>query len=155
MFSKKPKLFYILDEHMDSSRFCERLGMVPCEFTSQGLVTKYKLGEYVYSALEGADCYSGFAVTLVLEPLPCFDELLRIALVSKREDDRFGALGMLLKRYPNEFTQYLGSLLCNRTEYGKMQRRMLRCVNESIKENSYFARKEFPEIFELCEKILK
>ena len=155
MFSKKPKLFYLLDEHTDSSRFCERLGMVPCEFTSQGLVTKYKWGEYVYSAFEGMDCYSGFAVTLMREPVLPFMELLHVALTSRREEDRIGALGVILKRYPDEFKCYLRDLLAAKTDCSKAQKRMLKEVTVTIKENSYFAYKNLPEVFDLCAKIIQ
>lgn len=149
----KPKLFYLLDEHEDSYCFCRRKGMLPCDINEHGCTIRYNFKGYTYSAFETADCYSGFSLTFMREPLLSFEELLHIVLTFKREEDRLGALGVILKKYHIDFEAYLDRLHKGEIDYTKNHKKMISYVNDSIKVNCYRAPKELPNIFELCEKI--
>ena len=110
------KLFYLISERWDEQKYCQRRGLLPyiyeeVEIPSANMtytkVYKYKSKNYVYTCLQAAECYSGFCVTLMREPEPSCEELISIAQKSKSEDEKLGALGILVKKYPEDLKKYL------------------------------------------------
>lgn len=101
-----PLLFYVIDEHTDDIKYCKKKGMKPYNVIN-GKYTQYEYKGYIYDVLECGECYSGYMVTLMRLPELSFNELLNVALGSKYYEERFGALGIILKDYNIQFEKYL------------------------------------------------
>ena len=110
----KPLLFYTIAEYTSVEKYCKRKRLVPHRTVVKSfdnkpfpVVTQYKKDGYIYDVLGYSECYSGCMVTLMrLPPLP-FQGLLKVALASRSLDERAGAIGMILKKYLDEFEDYL------------------------------------------------
>ena len=72
-------------------------------------VQKYYTNEYVYRVLQSSECYSGYPITLMREPQLSYGDLINVLLRTKKHDERLGALGILLKQYPDSFKKFFHS----------------------------------------------
>lgn len=111
---RKPLLFYVIDERTDVAAYCKRKGMKPIKFIEASLddqiykrAVQYSYKSVIYDVLDWNQCYSGFMVTLMRSPKLSYEELIEVALTSKKFGERAGAVGIILKEYTAEFERYL------------------------------------------------
>ena len=159
---RKPLLFYTIDERTDIYNYCKRKGLRPYKFENKVLdgclfeqASQYVKGDFMYEVLDCDQCYSGYMVTLMRLPKLSYEELLNVALTSKYLDERAGAIGTILKDYPNQFQDYLLALSqtsINTSREIKHIKRMITFINNFIKENTSYVW-HFDRILLLCEKI--
>lgn len=160
---KKAQMFYAINEWTNSEHYVRKNGLKPYKthvWDPSGsqpitIVDQYIRDGQIYDVLEGDRCYSGFMVTLARLPLPDHEELLDLALRTPHEEERGGALGILLKNYPEEFLKYLA--LVNKEEIVPVSRqkeigRIAAYVLDDIKPHTNVGGMD--EIFYLC-RILK
>jgi hypothetical protein len=165
----KPLLFYVIDEHMDEIKYCKKRGLLPYKFKdrvcycsdpligNQNIksVIQYTYKGYTYDALDGSQCYSGYMVTLMRLPKPQYEELLKTALTSKKNEERAGSIGMILKDYPSEFEKYLlavKNMDFNALEDKKGIKRIVDFINDFIRQNSSYVW-PLEKILSLCEEL--
>lgn len=111
-------LFYLIDEHEDNIAFCKRKKLKPLIYKEIVVpdtdidflnVQKYYTPKYVYRVLQSSECYSGYPITLMREPQLSYEDLINVLLRTKKRDEKLGALGILLKQYPENFKQFFHS----------------------------------------------
>jgi len=165
----KPLLFYVIDEHTDEIKYCKKIGLLPYKFEDKicyssdptignqtiKTVIQYTYKDYIYDALELSQCYSGYVVTLMRLPKLSYEVLLNTALTSTEYDERVGAVGIILKDYPNEFERYLSSIKnmdsINLSEKNKIKR-MVTLINDFIKNSTSYVW-HLERILSLCEEL--
>lgn len=85
----------------------------------------------------------------------CLQELLDVALSSKKYDERAGAIGIILKCYASKFEEYLletsNNLPDNLLERKKIKK-MVHFINHFIRDNTSYVL-EVESILLLCERI--
>jgi len=158
----KPLLFYVIDERTDYIKYCKRKGMIPYKFTDKRLdgqiyksAIQYTYQGHIYNVLNCAQCYSGYMITLMQLPKLSYEELIDIALSSTKSEERSGAIGIILKDYPNEFEQYLSSIKDIDSENLSKKnnvKRMVELINNFIKNNTSYAW-SLEKILFLCEEL--
>lgn len=159
----KALFFYTIDEFQDELKYYKRKGLKPYKYKQRTLngqpfdvvATQYKKDNYIYDVLEWDQCYSGYMLTLMRLPQLSYEELLEVALKSKYHDERAGAIGVILKDYPNQFQRYLLALSeidINSLREHKRIKRMIIFINEFIKKNNSYVH-HLDRILALCEKI--
>lgn len=158
----KPLLFYTIDERTDICSYCKRKGLRPYKVENKVLdnclleqVIQYVKGDFLYEVLDCDQCYSGYMVTLMRLPKLSYEELLNVALTSKYLDERAGAIGTILKDYPNQFEDYLlvlSEVSITSSCENKHIKRMITFINNFIKENTSYVWR-LDRILLFCEKI--
>ena len=165
----KPLLFYVIDEHTDEIKYCKKNGLLPYKFEDKVCycsdpsidnqiikkVIQYAYKDYIYDALDLSQCYSGYVVTLMRLPKLSYEELLETALTSKKNEERAGSIGMILKDYPFEFEKYLLSVKnmdFNALEEKKDIKRVVDFINDFIRQNTSYVW-SLEKILSLCEEL--
>lgn len=158
----KALLFYVIDEYVDIENYCKKKRLIPYKTETKMLdkrpyeqVVQYIKDGYVYDVLEGDECYSGYMLTLVRRPYLAYEELLKLALESKKYDERAGAIGIILKKYPLQFEYFLTKMLENVNKKMKLERKqikMVQYINHVVKENTSYVHKH-EKLLTLCEEI--
>lgn len=158
----KPRLFYVIGEYVDDIEYCKRKGFKPHQKVIKQLdgmpldvVTQYQKREYIYEVLTCEQCYSGYMLTLMRLPKLSYEELVKVALISRIQDERAGAIGILLKNYPNQFKQYLLKV-CNNYPEDKRERKQIKRMANYIcdfvyRYTSYV--QDMEDIFLLCSRL--
>ena len=158
----RPELFYTCGEYEDDVKYCKRKGLKPHRTIMKTLdgkpftvVEEYSKGGNIYVSFEAEKCYSGYAVTLMRLPELPFEELLAVALTSKRVEDRAGALGIILKKHEAAFKQYLLTIKQN-TTLNIAQKRQIAAVSmfiyDFIRENTSYIQ-NMDEILSLSKEL--
>jgi hypothetical protein len=160
---RKPLLFYVFHEHTDHDKYCKRIGMIPYDFkeidmygTTIKLVKKYLYKGFLYIVLEGDECYSGYMTILMRLPKLSFMELLDTALTSRKQGERDGAIGVILKDYPNEFKQYFSSIQAMDIEdliNNNVIKRIVKTIIILIRNNISSHMRQLETILTICEEI--
>lgn len=147
----EPLLFYVINEHTDDIKYCEKKHMKPYNVVN-GSIMQYEYKGYIYDILEQGECYSGYMVTLMRLPKLSFGDLLNVALESKNYEERIGAIGVILKDYQSEFEQYLLSLSDDMIYTNKKNiKRLVSFICILPDRTSYVL--DLPIILNQCEKI--
>jgi len=159
----KALFFYTIGEFQDEEKYCKRKGLKPCKYTQRTLngqpfdvvATQYTKDGYIYDVFEWDQCYSGSMLTLVRLPRLSYEELLDVALTSKYLDERAGAIGTILKEYPNEFEHYLLKIsemnIAVLPEKRKIKR-MITFINSTVKP--YGGSNNRERIISLCKEMI-
>lgn len=154
--------FYVIDERTDVIDFCKRKGMksyelseVLCDNQIYKIPVQYTYKGYKYIVLDCEQCYSGYDTTLMSLPKLDYEDLLKIALLSKKQQERIGAIGIILKEHATQFEEYL--LLIKEGYFDDYQqekyiRRMIKTINNFIWENTSYVW-SLKKIREICKKI--
>ena len=158
----KALLFYGISEFTNEERFCKKRGLKPYETEIKILddeplewIVRYVKDGFIYDVMECDQCYSGFMITLVRLPHLSFEELLSTALITKNFDERAGAIGMILKKYPSEFEKYLVSIkerINSDLPNKKRIIRIIKLINNFIVENTSYVW-HLERILDLCKKL--
>lgn len=160
----KPLLFYIIHEFTDIETYCKRKGLIPYKYKEMStgiegdpvikIAVQYIKEGYIYDVLEEEQCRSECMAVLMRLPKLTYEKLLSVALNSKYSDERIGSIGIILKDYPNEFEQFLTSMLDADTadlQNKKNIKRISKYVYNLINE-SYLIR-DLENMRDLCEKL--
>ncbi len=158
----KALLFYVIDEHTNLEKYCKIKRLIPYKTEIKMLdgkpfeqVIQYVKDGYLYDVLESNECYSGYMLTLVRKPSLSYEALLDVALSSRKYDERAGAIGIILKEYPEKFEKYITIILEDMDKKLRAKRnqvRMIRYINHVIKENTGYVW-EHESLLALCQKI--
>jgi hypothetical protein len=159
---KKAQIFYALNEWTNSEQYLKKNGLKPYKIHTWKpsgsqpitIVDQYIRDGHIYDVLESDQCYSGFMVTIARLPLPEYEELLNLALCSPHEEERGGALGIILKNHPKEFLRYLATanqedilLESSQKEIGRIAAFVFDCIKP------YTSASTMDEIYDLCGKL--
>jgi hypothetical protein len=163
----KPLLFYVIDERTSDIEFYKKRGFrehkieeKKCYCTDTSIETQsfrhavqYSLKGFVYEVLDESQCYSGYMVTLMRLPKLSYQELLSTSLCSRKYEERFGAIGIILKEHADEFQKYLLGIEGGSKILPQKRKivRMLRMINQIKKSTSYVRSAE--RILLLCEML--
>ena len=138
-------LFYTIDERTDVAKYCKRKGLKPDKVEKKTLdnklfedIVQYSKDGSRYIVLDEKQCYSGYMLTLMKLPILSYEELLNVALSSKKYDERAGAIGIILKCYAPKFEEYLletsNNLPDNLLERKKFKK-MVHFINQMKQQN--------------------
>ena len=158
----KCELFYAVAEHTDDAKYCKRKGLTPYNTDLKVLdkkpfrvVKAYAKDGNIYAVFGADKCYSGYMVTLMRLPELSFDDLLSVALTTKRIEDRAGALGIILKKYEDDFAQYLLTVKQS-SNTNRVQEKQIALIaffiDDFIRENSIYVQR-MENILLICREL--
>ena len=84
---------------------CIKKGMIP--LSDEMFVEEFDFNGILYQTLGVHDIYSGWEITVVAMIDMNFSFLINLIKTTKIYDELVGGIGMLLKMYPEKFTNYL------------------------------------------------
>ncbi len=116
----KKRFFYVFDEHTDYVRECKKIGMMPIE--KEVFVKNFDYDGIRYEVLNLYECFSGWEITVMATPELSYPELLNLMMNSRCYDEIVGSIGIVLKKYPNEFAMYLKSESSNQKRLLKIKK---------------------------------
>ena len=111
--------FYVMTELENTSRFCRWHRLVPYKTvpiyingvkTEHEMAVQYKKKDYIYDVLAFDECICGYGTVLARQPEPSYEQLLEMALTTKHKSERFGSIGIILKKYRKEFIKYISAI---------------------------------------------
>lgn len=159
---REPFSFYTIYEYDNEESFYKRNGFEPYTTELKEMedvpvlcVTQYVKKGFVFDVLESSQCYSGAMVTLARVPSLGYDDLLDTALKSKNMGERRGAIGMMLKNYPQKLETFLddfqqGFLVADYTR--KEVLKIIKFINEDIYPY-YGGVKDLEKILSICKQL--
>lgn len=136
---KQGQLFYLFDEHTDVDKVLKKIGLQPCGKHND----VFFLGDTKYIRLSPHECYSGCAVTIMALPYMDYTALINVIETAKNGDDIIGSTGLLLKKYPKAFTEYLSRTQTRRST------KIKRIISRFIAANSSYV-SEMKPLLEVC-----
>lgn len=137
----RKKIFYVFDEHTDYIKECERMGMK----SNKTLTEDFEFDGTKYKVLSPNECYSGWEITAMALPELSYSELFNIVMNSRFYDEIVGSIGILLKKYSDEFITYLKAQSSNNIRLRKIKK----IIKKEISERDPNV-KQMTELLDLC-----